>query len=120
MFELSISGNISAAHFLRGYEGKCKNLHGHNWKVEVFVCSDQLDGIGIVADFGILKNKLNDVLSQMDHVCLNDLDDFKDTNPTSENIAKVIYNNFAQVVSPLKVEKVRVWESENSSVTFSQ
>ncbi len=118
MFELSVKGEIASAHFLRGYEGKCKNLHGHNWKVEVAILGQQLDNVGMVADFAILKKKLKDFLFNLDHVCLNDLEYFKQANPTSENIAKYIYENFSKLIAPLSIKRVQVWESESSSVVY--
>ena len=118
MFELSIKGDIAAAHFLRGYEGPCKNLHGHTWKIEVTCISSQLDSIGMVADFAMLKKHLREFLHRLDHVCLNDLDYFKEHNPTTENIARYIYANFAKEISPLKLKQVQVWESDSSSITY--
>ena len=118
MFELSIKGDISSAHFLRGHEGKCKNLHGHAWKVEVMIISDQLNEIGMVEDFAILKKQLNTFLEDLDHVCLNDLAFFKEVNPTTENVAKYVYTNFKKVVAPLNIKEVRVWESDSSSVVY--
>ncbi|MDO8580707.1 MAG: 6-carboxytetrahydropterin synthase QueD [Candidatus Omnitrophota bacterium] len=118
MFELSVTGNISAAHYLKGYDGPCKNLHGHTWKVEAVLISDKLNSIGMVADFCTMKKKLKDCLSPLDHACLNDLDYFKNVNPTTEHIAKYIYQNFAKQMAPVNVKQVRVWESETSSVTY--
>ena len=120
MYELSIESHFSAAHYLKGYEGKCKNLHGHTFKVEVTVMGDQLDELGMVADFGILKERLNDLLETMDHSCLSDLEYFKDINPTSENIAKLIYEQYSVLVSPLEVKCVRVWESDTSCVLYKR
>ena len=118
MFELSVNGHIASAHFLPGYEGPCKNLHGHTWKIEVTVQSATLDKIGMVIDFKEIKHKLKSFLMPLDHVCLNDLDYFKKNNPTTENIAKYIYENFAAEVKPLRITKVRVWESDTASVTY--
>lgn len=118
MFELSVKSHIAAAHFLPGYAGKCKDLHGHTWQIEVTVAGEQLDTIGLVADFAVLKKKLNDFLMPLDHVCLNDLAYFKEHNPTTENIARYVYRNFAPGVAPLKIRKVQVWESATSSVVY--
>ena len=118
MFELSIKGDIASAHFLRGYEGKCKDLHGHTWKIEVVIVSDQLDAIGMVADFAVLKKQLKEFLKVIDHVCLNDLPHFKEVNPTTENIAQYIYTHFSKDIKPLKIKHVQVWESELASVTY--
>jgi len=118
MFEIAVKGHIASAHFLRGYEGKCKDLHGHTWKIEVVIASDQLDAIGMVADFALLKKQLKEFLTVIDHVCLNDLEYFKEANPTTENIAKYIYIHFDKVIDPLTIKTVQVWESDTSSVTY--
>ncbi len=118
MYELSIKGDFAAAHFIEGHEGKCKNLHGHTWKVEVAIISDQLNDIGIVADFAILKKQLRETLEKIDHICLNELSYFKEVTPTAENIAKYIYWNFKKVIEPLTIKHVQVWESDTSSVTY--
>ncbi|HLF18329.1 MAG TPA: 6-carboxytetrahydropterin synthase QueD [Candidatus Omnitrophota bacterium] len=118
MFELSVCDHIASAHFLPGYEGPCKNLHGHTWKIEVTVLSGSLDKIGMVIDFQDIKKKLKAFLKPLDHVCLNDLEYFKRDNPTTENIAKYVYKHFAKEIVPLKISKVRVWESDTSSVTY--
>ena len=120
MFELSITGDIAAAHFLRGYEGPCKNLHGHTWKIEITLLADQLNEIGLVVDFAEVKKKLREFLLSLDHVCLNDLPFFKEVNPSTENLAKYIYEEFAKVTKPFILKRVRVWESETSSVTYFQ
>ncbi len=118
MFELSISGHFAAAHFLRNYQGPCKNLHGHTWKVEVTIQSENLNDLGLVLDFRDLKKRLKEVLTPIDHVCLNDLPYFQQINPSTENLAKYIYGEFAKVASPFILKRVRVWESDTSSVTY--
>ena len=118
MFELSVKSHIASAHFLTGYHGRCKDLHGHTWHVEVVIAGEELDRIGMVADFAGLKKQLNEFLMPLDHVCLNDLEYFKRNNPTTENIAKYTYQNFAKVIAPLWIKRVQVWESETSSVVY--
>lgn len=118
MWELTIQDHISSAHYLRQYEGKCKNFHGHNWKIEIAVTGTELDEVGMIADFGILKTEMTEMLSEMDHVCLNDLEYFKTVNTTSENIAKYLYDQYTKRIAPLNVKSVRVWESEKCSVIF--
>ena len=120
MFELSVRGDIAAAHFIEGHQGKCKNLHGHTWKIEVTVESDQLNDLGMVADFTVLKKKLAEVLMPIDHVCLNELPCFQEKIPTTENIAQYIYMHLKEAVAPLGVKEVRAWESDTSSVTYSE
>ena len=118
MFELTVCDHIAAAHFLPDYDGPCKNLHGHTWKIEVLIASDQLDSLGMVADFQVMKKKLKEFLQPLDHVCLNDLPHFKKFSPTTEHLAKYVYDEFAKQCRPLKLKHVRVWESETSSVIY--
>jgi len=118
MFELTIKADLASAHFLNGYQGDCQNLHGHTWKVELTVIHDKLDVVGMVVDFKIIKQQLKDFLKNIDHVCLNDLPYFKRVPPSTENIAKYIYDQFGKICHPLKVKRVRVWESETSDVMY--
>ncbi len=118
MFELSIKGHIASAHFLRGYDGPCKDLHGHTWKIELTILSKELNDIGLVVDFKELKCKFNSFLDSLDHVNLNDLPYFKEINPSTENIARYIYQNFSKEINPLKLKHVQVWESDTASVTY--
>ena len=118
MFELKVKGDIASAHFLRGYEGPCKDLHGHTWQIEITIKSDQLNTIGMVVDFIEIKRQLKEFLKPLDHVCLNDLPYFKRNNPTTENIAQYIFEEFSKVIKPVILEKVQVWESETSSATY--
>lgn len=118
MFELKVKGDIASAHQLRGYEGRCKDLHGHTWKIEVTMSSDKLDAIGMVSDFKIMKKLLKDVLDPIDHVLLNDLPYFKAVNPTTENIAKYVFEHFSDACAPLKLKHVEVWESDSASVIY--
>ena len=117
MYEIEVFLNFSAAHRLRGYKGKCENIHGHNWKVGVTVSSDKLDKIGIVADFRDVKKQLKDVLEKLDHKNLNSLAYFKKINPTSENLARFIYEKLKK---RLPVSSVSVWETDGSKATYSE
>ncbi|MCR4337902.1 MAG: 6-carboxytetrahydropterin synthase QueD [Candidatus Omnitrophica bacterium] len=118
MFELTVQDRISSAHFLRGYNGPCQDLHGHTWKIEVVLLSSQLNELGLVMDFRELKVKLKDFLKPLDHVCLNELPSFKDVNPSTENLAQYIYRGFSKACVPLKLKQVRVWESEITSIIY--
>ena len=120
MFELCVRDHIAAAHFLRNYEGKCKNLHGHTWKIAIYIKSHQLNSVGMVVDFIDVKTNLKNFLTHLDHVCLNDLSYFKEVNPTTENLAKYVYVNFSKMISPLRLTKVEVWESDTSSITYTE
>jgi len=116
MFKIKIEADFSAAHNLRGYKGKCEELHGHNWKVQLEAASHKLDKIGMVADFRELKNELNKVLAGMDHKYLNKISYFRKVNPTSENIAEYIYNKVKAKLA--NISSVTVWESDTSSATY--
>ncbi len=118
MFSLKVEGSFSSAHNLRGYKGKCEDLHGHNWRIEISAQSAKLDDIGMLLDFKYLKNKLNAVLERMDHKYLNKLAFFKKINPTSENIAKYIYDQLKPRI-PL-LDSVTVWENSTSSATYEE
>lgn len=118
MYSLKVEGSFSSAHNLRGYKGKCEDLHGHNWRIEVIVKSEELNNIGIVVDFKELKQKLNAVLEEMDHKYLNKLAYFKKVNPTSENIAKYIYQKLITRI-PL-LDSVTVWENATSCATYEE
>ena len=118
MYEIEVFRSFSAAHRLRGYKGKCENIHGHNWKVGVAVSSDKLNEIGIVIDFKEVKKKLKDVLNELDHKDLNSLKYFKKVNPTSENLAKLIYKKLKK--KGLPVSSISVWETDDSRATYSE
>lgn len=122
MFEISVRMDFSAAHNLRGYQGKCEALHGHNWKVEVALGSAVVDKVGMVEDFTVIREKLKDVLSLLDHKYLNSLTYFKKINPTSENIAKLIYGKMKERMKALslKVVSVKVWETDNCCAVYSE
>ena len=118
MFELTVRGEFSSAHFMLDYKGKCRNLHGHTWKVAVTVKGSKLNKIGVMADFVELKAHLRALLEKLDHTCINDLEYFKKYNTTTENIARFIYEQYAGHVKPLKMVKVQVWESDNADVVY--
>jgi 6-pyruvoyltetrahydropterin/6-carboxytetrahydropterin synthase len=118
MFELTVRSEFSSAHFLRDYDGKCRNLHGHTYKVAVTVAGKKLNKIGVLADFVELKKHLKEVLRPLDHACLNDLAYFRKHNTSSENIAKYIFNEYKKLVRPLKLVKVQVWESDRADVVY--
>jgi len=120
VYDLMIESQFSSAHQLRGYKGKCENLHGHNWRVQVTVSSDKLDDIGIVIDFHELKKITGEVLSSLDHSFLNEVFPFTEINPSSENIAKWIYESIKKKLEQdqCTVSSVTVWENETASATY--
>lgn len=120
MYEITVFSHFSGAHRLRYLHGKCEELHGHNWKIEVTVASGRLNKEGVVIDFQILKQKLEKALKSLDHTFLNDLPYFSGKEPSSENIAKYIFDNLKRELKEYRVtlKKVTAWESENACVTY--
>lgn len=120
MFEIEIDRSFSAAHQLRGYNGDCCKLHGHNYKITVTVRSSELDEIGIALDFKKLKAELDALLTEYDHSNLSELADFQAVNPTSENLARTIYRKISEKMNSgtIRVHRVRVGESDHSAVTY--
>ncbi|MEE8413952.1 MAG: 6-carboxytetrahydropterin synthase QueD [Dehalococcoidales bacterium] len=121
MYLVSVEQHFDAAHYLRGYQGKCEALHGHRYKVVTRVETSQLNDIGLAFDFTTLKKHLNDILSRFDHTCLNDVPPFDKINPSAENIASTIYNELKPGLAevPGSLSCVEVWESPDSWVTYS-
>ena len=118
MFEATVRDTIASAHQLPGYDGPCKDMHGHTWKVEMVVCGNTLDEVGLLEDFKIFKAKLKEVLMPLDHVVLNDLPAFKGLNPSTENLARYIYRALSPHCAPLRLKQVQVWESDTASVIY--
>ena len=122
MYEIRVRMSFSAAHNLKGYRGKCERLHGHNWTVEAAVSAERLNRQGLAMDFTILKKALKDILERLDHSNLNEHPYFKKANPSSENIAKFIYDRLKAKLTAhgLQLTAVTVWESENCCATYRE
>lgn len=119
MFELLVESGFAAAHRLREYDGACENLHGHNWKVQVILRSPALNHLGMIMDFRDVKRLLTDTLAQFDHAYLNDLAEFREQNPTTELLARDIFQKLAGALSdPVRVARVTVWESERCASSY--
>jgi len=121
MYQVSVEQHFDAAHFLRGYHGRCDTLHGHCFRVVVRIKASEVDDIGMAYDFVELKRQLGDILSRFDHTCLNDVPPFDNINPSSENIASTIYNELKSKLAgaPVSLACVEVWESLQSGVAYS-
>ena len=122
MYEITVRSKFSAAHQIRGYGGKCEELHGHNWAVEATGQSPDINETGMVMDFAELKKALGKLLALFDHKFINDLPQFKEINPTSENIARLIYKSLEKSVTAQNIDlsSVTVWESDTSWATYSE
>ena len=122
MYMVTVRGGFSAAHNLRGYHGNCEKLHGHNWKVEAVITAEELNKDGLAIDFREAKQLLKKVLKEIDHAYLNELPEFKEVNPTSENIAHFIYAKFNKLLKGkvCSLRSVSVWETDANCATYSE
>ena len=122
MFVLKIVTDFASAHSLRNYPGDCARLHGHNWQVEVSVCSEVLDDNGIAIDFREIKKQTKLVIQRLDHQYLNEIKPFDVLNPTAENIAKYFFEEVGLLINSenVKVKEVLIWETPRSAVTYSE
>ena len=120
MYDIFIKTHFSSGHHLRDYPGSCELPHGHNWKVHVTVRAETLDEIGMGIDFKVLKAKVNEVVDRLDHRILNDMEEFKDVNPSSENIAKFIYDTLIGTLTHERYSlySVTVFETDTSGLTY--
>jgi 6-pyruvoyltetrahydropterin/6-carboxytetrahydropterin synthase len=116
VFVIEVREHFDAAHALRGYKGKCENLHGHRFEVVVTLKATELDETGLAFDFTVLKRHLREILASYDHTCLNDVPPFDGINPSSENIAVTIYEEFRK--RELLIFSIQVYESADSCVTY--
>ncbi|MEW6660254.1 MAG: 6-carboxytetrahydropterin synthase QueD [Thermodesulfobacteriota bacterium] len=122
MYEIKIITSFSAAHRLENFYGKCEALHGHNWKVEVFLAGKKLDEAGLLLDFGAVKARTRELLEEIDHKYLNELPAFSHQNPSSENLASFLFQRLAAILNRegVKVSRVNVWESDTSCASYYQ
>jgi len=120
MYRITVLSHFSGAHRLRHLHGKCEELHGHNWKIEISVVSNRLNKEGVVIDFNILKQKMEKVLKTLDHTFLNNLPYFSGREPSSENIAKYIFDRLKAELKGYHavLKEVTAWESETSCATY--
>ncbi len=123
MYEIEVKAAFEAAHFIEGYAGKCARLHGHNWEIKAVVVGENLDSLGMLMDFRILKAELKKVLEEYDHRFLNELPQFASENPTAENLARQIYERLKSseiFAGAAKLKAVKVCETPGSSVTYHE
>ena len=122
MFQVSVEETFSSGHALRGYRGKCENVHGHNYRVRITVEGPQLDSIGLLCDFTQIKQVLRGVIGVLDHQFINDLEAFRTVNPSAENLAKYFYDEVTRQLMDLpagaRVTDTIVWETDTSSAQY--
>jgi len=120
MFEISVEYSFAAGHALRGYKGKCENVHGHNYKVQVTIAGEQLNPIGLLMDFVELRAAIKALVERLDHRFMNEIPPFDRLNPSAENLAKY----FCDELTPnarahgLQVQAVTVFETDTTSATY--
>ena len=139
MYTLISEHSFDAAHFLKGYEGKCSNIHGHRWRVVVEIFSDTLKSDthsgGMLVDFDELKDTIKREVDYLDHWLLIEKNTLKpktyealteegirivemDFRTTAENFSKYFYDQISK--KGYQVNKVSVYETPNNCATYSE
>ena len=123
MFEIAVEQTFAAGHALRNYKGKCENVHGHNFRVQVVIEGERLDETGLLVDFIDVKDAMRSIIDRLDHVFLNDIAPFDVKNPSAENIAEYFYEEMAKGLKssvPVRIREVKVWETDIQNATYRQ
>lgn len=122
MFEVSVDQTFAAGHALRNYKGKCENVHGHNFRVQVTIEGERLDDTGMLVDFLDVKKSMQDVIARLDHQFLNEIPPFDVKNPSAENIAEHFYEVMSQDLAgnpvAVRIREVKVWETDIQSAAY--
>lgn len=121
MFEVTVEQTFAAGHALRNYKGKCENVHGHNFKVQVVIEGEKLDETGLLVDFLDVKSSMRAIIDRLDHVFLNDISPFDVKNPSAENIAEYFFTEMSanlKAAVPIRLREVKVWETDIQSATY--
>jgi 6-pyruvoyltetrahydropterin/6-carboxytetrahydropterin synthase len=118
MFEIFVEHTFAAAHALRNYHGKCENVHGHNYRVQVGLEGADVDENGLLYDFADLKQRLRAASEYLDHQFLNELKPFDELNPSAENIARYLYQEIQRDIKTASLAYVRVWETDTSCAVY--
>ena len=122
MFEVSVEQTFAAGHALRNYKGKCENVHGHNFRVQVTIEGERLDDTGMLVDFLDVKNLMQAVIGRLDHQFLNEVAPFDVKNPSAENIAEYVHDEMTEGLAgtpvPVRIREVKVWETDIQSATY--
>jgi 6-pyruvoyltetrahydropterin/6-carboxytetrahydropterin synthase len=126
MFDVSVEKTFAAGHALRGYKGKCENVHGHNYRVRVTLTGAQLDSTGLLYDFVEVKRRLDAIIERLDHRFINDIAPFDQLNPSAENRARYFYQELDQALReaaaevPVRIGEVRVWETDTTTAAYRE
>lgn len=121
MYAVSVEDWFAAAHYLRNYCGKCENLHGHNYRVKIYVSGEKLSEGGMLIDFSVLKKYLKAILSELDHHDLNSIGYFLEIEPSAENISKFIFDRLRPMLPEnTELSGVEVFETEKNSAFYRE
>ena len=122
MFEVAVEQGFASAHALRNYKGRCENVHGHNWKVQVVIQGERLDDTGLLVDFIDVKNLMARIIDGIDHQFLNEIPPFDVVNPSAENIAEYFHRKMTEGLGdtpvPVRITEVKIWETDIQSATY--
>jgi 6-pyruvoyltetrahydropterin/6-carboxytetrahydropterin synthase len=123
VFEVTVEQTFAAGHALREYKGKCENVHGHNYRVQVTVEGDRLNRIGLLVDFVEVKRIVREIMARLDHQFINDLEPFTVVNPSAENLAKYFYDEIVRLLPPdaetdARLAQVKIWETDTSIAVY--
>src|SRR3970040_217157 len=128
MFQVSVDETFAAGHALRGYRGKCENVHGHNYKVQVTLEGPALGSIGLLYDFKDLKDAIHGTIRKLDHQFLNEVAPFDAVNPSAENLAKYFYEEVTRLLTegspqgnpsaPCAIKHVTVWKTDTTTASY--
>jgi 6-pyruvoyltetrahydropterin/6-carboxytetrahydropterin synthase len=122
MFQVTVDETFSSGHALRGYKGKCENVHGHNYKLRVTLEGPQLDSTGLLYDFTHLKRVIREIVGGVDHKFLNDMAPFDVINPSAENLAKYFYDETTRQVNAMpegaRITSITIWETDTTSASY--
>lgn len=120
-FQLTVTTHFAGAHYLRGYDGPCERMHGHNFRVEARVSGSKLDEVGMVVDFKTIKAEMKQIIGRFDHRVANDVAPFDTENPTAENMARHIFEALAPRIEAhgASLEAVGIWETDSYGVIYA-
>ena len=124
MFEVTVEQTFAAGHALREYKGKCENVHGHNYRVQITVEGERLNRIGLLVDFVELKRVVREVVDRLDHQFINDLEPFTVINPSAENMAKYFYDEVSKKMdgtngeTATRISQIKIWETDTSIAVY--
>lgn len=137
MFIIKTEQSFDSAHFLAGYDGKCRNIHGHRWRILVEVCSEELEAEGhlrgMVMDFGTVKQELKAIADSFDHTFIIERGTLKETTiaalesegfkltevgfrPTAENFAKFFFDTLSE--KGYVIMRTEVYETPGNSAVY--